>query len=118
MRTRDVIEAYLGGLEDRVRAGKPIDRLASVASFFVSRVDTEVDKRLDARLANIGGGAMRDRLRALRGAHRDRQCQARVRLFQRALRGASLEGARVERARACNVRCGRAPARRIRRIAT
>ena len=43
-----VIEAYMGGLEDRVGRGLPIDSLASVASFFVSRVDTEVDKRLDA----------------------------------------------------------------------
>ena len=45
---RRVIEAYISGLEDRIAAGKPIDRIASVASFFVSRVDTEVDKRLDA----------------------------------------------------------------------
>lgn len=43
-----VIEAYLGGLEDRLAAGHPIDHVASVASFFVSRVDSEIDKRLDA----------------------------------------------------------------------
>jgi transaldolase len=43
-----VIDAYMGGLEERVRRNLPIDALASVASFFVSRVDTEVDKRLDA----------------------------------------------------------------------
>jgi transaldolase len=43
-----VIDAYMSGLEDRVTKNQPIDRLASVASFFVSRVDTEVDKRLDA----------------------------------------------------------------------
>src|SRR6187549_2479859 len=52
---RRVIDAYLAGLEDRVRAGKPIDRLASVASFFVSRVDTEIDKRLDALAASASG---------------------------------------------------------------
>lgn len=45
---RRVLEAYLAGLEDRLKSGGAIDRLASVASFFVSRVDTEVDKRLDA----------------------------------------------------------------------
>jgi transaldolase/glucose-6-phosphate isomerase len=39
-------EAYIRGLERRLDEGKPIDRIASVASFFVSRVDTEVDKRL------------------------------------------------------------------------
>jgi len=48
-----VIDAYMSGLEERVRKGQPIDRIASVASFFVSRVDTEVDKRLDGQ---PGGG--------------------------------------------------------------
>ena len=43
-----VVGAYMSGLEDRVKKGQPVDRLASVASFFVSRVDSEVDKRLDA----------------------------------------------------------------------
>ena len=42
-----VIEGYLGGLEDRRASGGDISRIASVASFFVSRVDTEVDKRLE-----------------------------------------------------------------------
>jgi transaldolase len=45
---RSVIDAYMSGLEDRIAAGKKIDSIHSVASFFVSRVDTEVDKRLDA----------------------------------------------------------------------
>ncbi|MEZ4538883.1 MAG: transaldolase [Chloroflexota bacterium] len=43
-----VMDAYLRGLEQRVAAGKPIDSIASVASFFVSRVDTKVDQRLQA----------------------------------------------------------------------
>lgn len=42
-----VAEAYAAGLEERVRQGQPIDRIASVASFFVSRIDTMVDKQLD-----------------------------------------------------------------------
>ena len=42
-----VMDAYIGGLQD-LGEGKPLDTAASVASFFVSRVDTEVDKRLDA----------------------------------------------------------------------
>ncbi|MDP9350395.1 MAG: transaldolase [Chloroflexota bacterium] len=41
-----VMDAYIEALEDRAQRGEPIDRLASVASFFVSRVDTEVDIRL------------------------------------------------------------------------
>src|SRR6476469_2693011 len=52
---RQVAEAYLRALEARVRAGQPIDRLASVASFFVSRVDTEADRRIEAK-----GGALLD----------------------------------------------------------
>jgi transaldolase len=46
---RQVAEAYLRALEARVERGQPIHRIASVASFFVSRVDTEVDKRLASR---------------------------------------------------------------------
>jgi len=46
-RYTQVIHAYQLGLEQRVVAGKPIDRLASVASFFVSRVDGKVDPELD-----------------------------------------------------------------------
>jgi transaldolase len=63
---RRVIRAYLDGLEDRRVAGKPVEGIASVASFFVSRVDTEIDKRLDVA-ASTTSGAERDRVLALRG---------------------------------------------------
>ncbi len=62
-RYAEVMEAYLSALEDRVRAGKAIDRLHSVASFFVSRVDTKIDKRLEPILA--GGGAKADLARTV-----------------------------------------------------
>lgn len=42
----EVMKAYLQGLEDRVKGGHAIDHIASVASFFVSRVDSKVDDRL------------------------------------------------------------------------
>ena len=42
-RYEQVMDAYLGGLERRVEQGEPIDKIASVASFFVSRVDTKAD---------------------------------------------------------------------------
>jgi transaldolase len=45
-RYQEVIEAYFEGLEQRVERGDDISGIASVASFFVSRVDTEVDRRL------------------------------------------------------------------------
>ncbi len=44
----EVIEAYLSGLERLAAAGGDLSRVSSVASFFVSRVDTEIDRRLDA----------------------------------------------------------------------
>jgi transaldolase len=47
-RYEQVIEAYLRGLERRVRRGEPRHGIASVASFFVSRVDAKADARLDA----------------------------------------------------------------------
>jgi transaldolase len=43
--------AYIEGLEDRAKAGQPIDGIASVASVFVSRIDTMIDKMLDERIA-------------------------------------------------------------------
>jgi transaldolase/glucose-6-phosphate isomerase len=46
-RYREVMEAYLRGLEKAAAAGRKIDTIASVASFFVSRVDTKIDPRLD-----------------------------------------------------------------------
>ncbi|GIF47631.1 transaldolase [Asanoa ferruginea] len=46
-RYRAVMDAYLSGLEQRVRNGGSLSGIESVASFFVSRVDTEIDKRLD-----------------------------------------------------------------------
>jgi transaldolase len=50
-RYRQVIDAYLTGLEQAKAAGHDLSTIHSVASFFVSRVDSEIDKRLDA----IGG---------------------------------------------------------------
>jgi transaldolase len=44
-----VAEAYMRALEGRLALGQSIDRVASVASFFVSRIDTEVDKRIQAK---------------------------------------------------------------------
>lgn len=46
-RYQKVMEAYIDGLDDRVRAGGSPSGVASVASFFISRVDTEIDRRLD-----------------------------------------------------------------------
>jgi transaldolase len=67
-RYREVMQAYIDALAARAAAGQPLDRLRSVASFFVSRVDTNADKRLDA-IAADGGRTDEDRhlARDLRG---------------------------------------------------
>ncbi|MEW6028331.1 MAG: bifunctional transaldolase/phosoglucose isomerase [Chloroflexota bacterium] len=57
-RYAEVMDAYLGGLEDRLVAGYPIDHIASVASFFVSRVDTKIDARLPADSPLAGKAAV------------------------------------------------------------
>ena len=62
---RAVAEAFIAGLEDRVASGGDVSRVSSVASFFVSRVDTQIDKTIDARV-NAGDGES-DTLTALRG---------------------------------------------------
>ena len=53
-RYRAVTDAYLAGLEDRVKAGQPIDRIASVASFFLSRIDVLIDPILQ-KIVDAGG---------------------------------------------------------------
>lgn len=59
-----VAEAYIAGLEAQAQKGGDIARMASVASFFVSRIDALVDKRIDVQLARDGDRAG---LEALRG---------------------------------------------------
>jgi len=96
-----VIEAYMAGLEDRVKARQPIDGLASVASFFVSRVDTEIDKRLDALIAKAQP-AEKERLQLLKGRAAIANAKLAYRLFRQKFSGPRWEalakqGARVQR---------------------
>jgi transaldolase len=57
-RYEQVIDAYLRGLSARAGAGEPIDTIASVASFFLSRIDTKTDARLDPGSAIRGQVAL------------------------------------------------------------
>jgi len=54
-RYEEVIDAYLSGLEDRVKADKPIHQITSVASFFLSRIDVMVDPMLQQNAADLKG---------------------------------------------------------------
>ncbi|MFC4274167.1 bifunctional transaldolase/phosoglucose isomerase [Achromobacter aloeverae] len=60
-----VANAYIEGLEQRIKAGGDVSRMASVASFFVSRIDTRIDKAISDRLA--AGDAESAALKALQG---------------------------------------------------
>ncbi|HEX6630729.1 MAG TPA: transaldolase [Gemmatimonadaceae bacterium] len=91
---RRVAEAYLEALEARVAAGKPVDRLASVASFFVSRVDTEVDRRLDAIIAE--GGDRAEQARSLKGRAAIANAKHAYRLFCSMFSGARWEALRAK----------------------
>jgi len=59
--------AYIRGLERRAAAGQPIDHVASVASFFVSRVDTLIDPLLDKAAAAASDAATKAKIEGLRG---------------------------------------------------
>jgi transaldolase len=92
-----VIEAYMAGLEDRVAAGKPIGGIFSVASFFVSRVDTEVDKRLDAKSG--ASPAEKDRFDVLKGRAAIANAKMAYKLFTDKFQGPRWEALKAKGAR-------------------
>ena len=59
--------AYIRGLEKRAAAGKDVSKIASVASFFLSRIDTKVDNRIDGKLKDIDRSEKEAKLRAVKG---------------------------------------------------
>jgi transaldolase len=92
-RYRQVLEAYLSGLETFAERGGDLTSVHSVASFFVSRVDTEVDRQLDT----LAGDALR-----LRGRAAVAQAKVAYQMFRRAHSGErwgrlAAAGARVQR---------------------
>lgn len=95
-----VMDAYLSGLEDRVAVGQPVDRVASVASFFVSRVDTNVDSRLAELAKNYPDQA--EGILALQGKIAVGNAKLAYRQFQHVFTGARWEplsaaGAQLQR---------------------
>ncbi|MDX2032317.1 MAG: transaldolase [Blastocatellia bacterium] len=63
----EVAEAYIAGLEKRAAAGQPIDHVASVASVFVSRIDSAVDSLLDKGIAGAADETAKARFSSLLG---------------------------------------------------
>ena len=66
-RYEEIAWAYIQGLEKRSARGLPIGDIASVASFFVSRVDTLIDKLLETRMASSRSEAEKSKLKNLHG---------------------------------------------------
>jgi transaldolase len=99
-RYREVIEAYLAGLEELADAGGDLTQAASVASFFVSRVDTNVDEKLQ-RIVE-GGGPDAERARARLGTAAIDNAKLAYEAFGQSFSGPRWEalarlGARVQR---------------------
>jgi transaldolase/glucose-6-phosphate isomerase len=98
---RDVANAYVDGLSDFAAKGGDLSSVHSVASFFVSRVDTLIDKRLDA-LAGAASGPEKARLEALRGKAGIANCRVVYEDFLAIFAGGRFgalraQGARVQR---------------------
>lgn len=98
-RHRAVMDAYLAGLEAAKEAGHDISKIHSVASFFVSRVDTEIDKRLEKVASDSGD----DTALALRGQAGVANARLAYAAYEEVFVGGSryealkAEGARVQR---------------------
>src|SRR6266550_4055637 len=94
----DVARAYIRGLQRRAKAGKPVD-IASVASFFVSRVDTSVDKLLEQKIAAASDPAERQRLQNLLGKAAVANAKLAYQAFQRIFNEPEFEALRSQDAR-------------------
>jgi transaldolase len=99
-RYRTVMDAYLSGLEQRGTVGLPVDRIASVASFFVSRVDTKVDGHLAGIIDR--GDALADKAASLLGKAAIANARMAYADYQKVFgsprfRALKAQGARVQR---------------------
>jgi transaldolase / glucose-6-phosphate isomerase len=83
-----VAEAYLSGLEKYVAGGGDPSHVASVASFFVSRIDSAVDKELDEKIARANDPTEKERLTALKGKIAIANAKLAYQEYQRLFSGA------------------------------
>ena len=105
-RHREVMDAYLAGLEKAREAGHDLSKIHSVASFFVSRVDTEIDKRLE----KIGN----PEALALRGKAGVANARLAYAAYEEVFKAASATRRSRPTVPACSARCGRRPGSRTR----
>jgi transaldolase/glucose-6-phosphate isomerase len=98
----EVAEAYLAGLEKYVAGGGDPSHVASVASFFVSRIDSAVDKQLDEKIARANDPSEKERLAALKGKVAIANAKLAYQKYKRLFSGArwdklAAKGARPQR---------------------
>jgi len=97
-----VAEAYIGGLQDRAAQGGDISHIASVASFFVSRIDVSVEHEIDRKLTTLNAREERERLKGVLGKVAIANAKLAYRRYQRLFSGPrwealSAKGAMVQR---------------------
>ncbi len=111
---RQVAEAYLSALEERVAAGQDISRIASVASFFVSRVDVLVDKLLEDKIKAVGTSAKPQQLKDLEGKAAIANARLAYQELKRLFGGPRFAALSPRGGRVPNSPYGPVPARKIR----
>jgi transaldolase len=99
-RYRQVADAYIAGIEARTAQGKPVKHVASVASFFLSRIDTLVDPLLEKRIAQ--GGKEADIAKKVRGQVAIASAKMAYQMYKEIFdsdrfRNLAAQGARVQR---------------------
>lgn len=97
-----VMEAYMAGIESRVAEGKAVEQIHSVASFFVSRVDTMVDQEISARTGATQNPAEQELLRHLLGKAAVANTKAAYQAFKRVFKSPrwdalAVKGANLQR---------------------
>lgn len=97
-RYEKVMGAFISGLERRAAAGKSIDGIASVASFFVSRMDTKVDKRLEAIISE--GGSRANKANALLGKSAIANAKLAYQRYKKVFENGKFQQLKVKGARA------------------
>src|SRR5262245_45842008 len=90
-RYRQVMEAFLSAMEERTASGAPVAKIRSVASFFVSRVDTNADKKLDAKAKDGKSEAERAEAKALRGKLGIANARVAYEAFEKVFRGSRFQ---------------------------
>ena len=112
-----VAEAYIAGIEQFAPGGGDVGKMASVASFFISRIDSLVDSMIDARLKTSKDASRAAAIEERAGESCDRQRQTDLPEISGHLWQRSLEGRWPPRERRRNACSGPAPAPRIPPIA-